>query len=153
MYLIDSIQTMRQDRKIAVYLCVLPVSARCRLANNSKSKISILQFNRILLLINQVILFYITVQGLTRLPMENAACQYEYMMRASQPDVSCPDKQTILNMLRYHDRFMSTLNKNKGMCSKMRYPTSMKTEMVRVHIHVVVQIRYNLLVVVKLASE
>ena len=70
------------------------------------------------------------MQRLTTSPTENAVCQYDYMMRASQPDASCPDKQTILSMLKYHDHFMSALTKNKKMCSKLRYPVSMNTEMV-----------------------
>ena len=70
------------------------------------------------------------MQRLTIPQNENAVCQYDYMMRVSQPDISCPDKLTILSMLQYHNRFMSALTKNKEMCSKMRYPTSMYTEMV-----------------------
>ena len=52
------------------------------------------------------------------------------MMRLSQPDVPCPDKLTIVNMLKYHNRFMSAFRQNEGMCTRMKYPTNVKTKMV-----------------------
>ena len=51
------------------------------------------------------------------------------MMRASQPDVPCPDNLTILTMLEYHNHLMSAPIQDE-MCSGMRFPTNMKSAMV-----------------------
>ena len=62
--------------------------------------------------------------------VDEAICQYNYMMRVSQPDVPCPDSLTILTLLEYHDYLMSI--PNDEICSEMSYPTDMNTTMVRV---------------------
>ena len=62
--------------------------------------------------------------------VNEATCQYDYMMRALQPDVPCPDNLTILTLLEYHNHFMSVPSQNDEMCSEMSYPTEMKTAMV-----------------------
>ena len=72
--------------------------------------------------------------------VDNATCQYSYMMRLSQPDVPCPDNLTIQFMLQYHNLFMSAYRQNEEMCSRRRYPTSVNTKMVRIHL---VSFSYN----------
>ena len=63
------------------------------------------------------------------------------MMRLSQPDVPCPDKLTIVNMLKYHNRFMSAFRQNEGMCTRrMRYPINVKTKMVRMCMYYIIAI-------------
>ena len=56
---------------------------------------------------------------------DDTICQYEYMMRVSQPDVPCPDADTILSMLQSHDRLMSVSSRNDGMCSGMDQMSTM----------------------------
>ena len=61
---------------------------------------------------------------------DNATCQYEYMIRVSQPDVPCPDNHTILSMLQYHNHLMAVSKENEEMCEEMHYPTRMNSMMV-----------------------
>ena len=70
--------------------------------------------------------------------LHRAVCQYDYMMRASQPDVPCPDDQTILNMLQYHDNLLSLLEQNNGMCRGMNYSSNMNSMMVRTCSYIII---------------
>ena len=62
--------------------------------------------------------------------VDNATCQYDFMMRALQPDVPCPNNLTILNLWENHNHLMSAPVQDE-MCSEMGYPTEMKSAMVR----------------------
>ena len=68
--------------------------------------------------------------------VNEATCQYDYMMRALQPDIPCPDNLTILTLLEHHYHFMSVPSQNNETCSEMSYPTEMKTAMVCILPHV-----------------
>ena len=51
--------------------------------------------------------------------MSQMGCQYEFMMRMSQPGVPCPDDQTIVEMVKSHDYLMSDYKQTMPMCDEM----------------------------------
>jgi len=51
--------------------------------------------------------------------MSRMGCQYEYMMRMSQPGSPCPDDNTIKAVVRYHDYMMTEYVQEMEMCSGM----------------------------------
>ena len=65
-----------------------------------------------------------------------ATCQYDYMMRVSQPDVPCPDNLTILSMLQYHNQLMSVPIETEEACKGMKYPTQMSSMMVCASVYI-----------------
>ena len=56
--------------------------------------------------------------------IDRVTCQYKYMMRVSQPDVPCPDDNTLKTLLESHNHLMSVSSQNDGMCNGMPYPPS-----------------------------
>ena len=61
--------------------------------------------------------------------MSEMGCQYEMMMRMSQPGVTCPDDQTIVSLLSGHKYLMSDYKQTMPMCDGME---EMTTRMVSV---------------------
>ena len=51
--------------------------------------------------------------------MSEMGCQYEFMMRMTQPGVPCPDDQTIVTMVKSHDYLMSDFRQTMPMCDGM----------------------------------
>jgi len=62
--------------------------------------------------------------------MSRMGCQYEYMMRMSQPGSPCPDDRTIKAVVRYHDYMMTEYVQEMEMCSGMDH---MSNAMVSMH--------------------
>ena len=56
---------------------------------------------------------------------DDATCQYEYMMRVSQPDVPCPNVSVMMGMLKKHTHLMSVSNEKAEMCHGMNLPSTM----------------------------
>ena len=61
--------------------------------------------------------------------MSEMGCQYEMMMRMSQPGVTCPDDQTIVSLIGSHKYLMSDYTQTMPMCDGM---DEMTTRMVSV---------------------
>ena len=61
--------------------------------------------------------------------MSEMGCQYEMMMRMSQPGMNCPDDQTIVSLLSSHKYLMSDYTQTMPMCDGME---EMTTRMVSV---------------------
>ncbi|XP_065910554.1 uncharacterized protein [Dysidea avara] len=51
--------------------------------------------------------------------MSRMGCQYEYMMRMSQPGTPCPDDNTIKAVVQYHDYMMTQYVQEMDMCNGM----------------------------------
>lgn len=51
--------------------------------------------------------------------MSRMGCQYEYMMRMSQPGNRCPNDKTIKAVVLYHDYLMTEYKQEMAMCSGM----------------------------------
>ena len=64
--------------------------------------------------------------------MSEMGCQYEFMMRMTQPGVPCPDDQTIVTMVKNHDYMMSGFKQTMQMCDGM---DGLSTRMVSGHTH------------------
>ena len=56
--------------------------------------------------------------------MSRMGCQYEYMMRMSQPSNPCPDDSTIMSLVSYHDYMMTGFEQTMDMCDGMEVMTS-----------------------------
>ena len=61
--------------------------------------------------------------------MSEMGCQYEMMMRMSQPGVPCPDDATIVTLVNTHDYLMADYTQTMPMCDGM---DTMTNRMVRV---------------------
>jgi len=56
--------------------------------------------------------------------MSRMGCQYEYMMRMSQPGSACPDDSTIMSLVNYHDYIMTGFEQTMDMCDGMEVISS-----------------------------
>ena len=57
--------------------------------------------------------------------MSEMGCQYEFMMRMSQPGTPCPDDDTIVDLILNHDYMMSSFKQTMPMCDGMNDPVRM----------------------------
>jgi len=71
--------------------------------------------------------------------MSRMGCQYEYMMRMSQPGSPCPDDNTIKAVVRYHDYMMTEYVQKMEMCSGM---DSMSNALVSIYLCVLTTPHY-----------
>ena len=63
--------------------------------------------------------------------MSEMGCQYEMMMRMSQPDVTCPDDQTIVSLISGHKYLMSDYTQTMPMCDGMEEMTTRMVSVIR----------------------
>jgi len=56
--------------------------------------------------------------------MSEMGCQYEYMMRMTQPGVPCPDDKTLMTLVKNHDYLMSDYTQSMPMCNGMEEMTN-----------------------------
>ena len=63
--------------------------------------------------------------------MSEMGCQYEMMMRMSQPGMNCPDDQTIVSLLSSHKYLMSDYTQTMPMCDGMEEMTTRMVSVIR----------------------
>ena len=56
--------------------------------------------------------------------MSGMGCQYETMMRMSQPGVTCPDDQIMISLIRDHNYLMIGYKQTMPMCDGMEQMTA-----------------------------
>ena len=56
--------------------------------------------------------------------MSGMGCQYEMMMRMSQPGVTCPDDQTMISLISSHNYLMTDYTQTMPMCDGMEEMTA-----------------------------